>query len=217
MHILFFDTETNGLPPRDRNCLSNDVDKWPHIVQIAWQLWDFAEEPKLLNAYVAILKPEPGLVWNEGSQVIHGISKDRAEQEGLPGADVFAKFSTAASGANIIIAHNLAFDKPVLKACYYRLNRAETFSWWPGQEYCTMEATKSLCKLPSKFARPSDPYKWPKLDDLYKFLFGAVSTLDLHSADADVECLVSCFREMVRRELTPLDTWRRVLLARMRG
>jgi len=214
MHVLFFDTETNGLPPRDRNCLSSDVDKWPHIVQIAWQVWDFAEDPVLINAYVAILKPEPNLVWNEGSQKIHGISREKALTEGLPGNEVFAEFTAAAGTADIIIAHNLAFDKPVVMAAYYRINSGEKFSWWPSQNYCTMDNTKALCKLPSKFARPSDPYKWPSLGELYKFLFGTTSELSLHSADADVECLVTCFRELVRREVVPLETWRRVLRAR---
>lgn len=77
-----------------------------------------------------------------------------------------------------------------------------------------MEGTKALCKLPSKFARPSDPYKWPTLGELYKFLFGNTTELVLHSADADVECLVTCFRDLVRRDTVPLETWRRVLRAR---
>lgn len=215
MRILFFDTETNGLPPRDRNCLSSDVSKWPHIIQIAWQLWDFSEEPTCSSAYVAILKPDLDLVWNEGSATIHGISRERALSEGLPNELVLAEFRKIAQQADVVVAHNLAFDTPVLKAAYYRLNPNETFGWWPGQEYCTMQSTKALCKIPSKFAKPSDPYKWPTLGELYTFLFGSTTDLVLHSADADVACLVKCFRDLVRRDTVPLETWRRVLRARI--
>ena len=37
--FLIFDTETTGLPKRD-NAPVSEVDNWPRVVQIAWQLHD---------------------------------------------------------------------------------------------------------------------------------------------------------------------------------
>jgi len=215
MRILFFDTETNGLPPRDRTCLSNDAEKWPRVVQIGWHIVDYSSnDPVPCVAQVAILRPDESLEWNEGSANIHKISKQMALDQGVPGNEILAEFARDAATADVIIAHNLAFDKPVLKAEFYRMNSAETFTWWPGQEYCTMEGTKALCKLPSKFGRASDPYKWPQLGELYTFLFSNTTPLVLHSADADVKCLIDCFQALVLRDAVPLEMWRRVLRAR---
>ena len=44
--FLIFDTETTGLP-RDYNAALTDLDNWPRMVQIAWQLHD--KTGKLLN------------------------------------------------------------------------------------------------------------------------------------------------------------------------
>jgi len=217
MRILFFDTETNGLPPRDRSTLISDVDKWPHIVQLAWQYWDFTDsEPVCLSSRCEIIKPSETLEWNEESAAIHNISKTQALATGIPANELFAAFVETATNANIIVAHNLAFDRSILKAAIVRENPSASFLWWPSHDYCTMENTKALCKLPSKskFPKASDPYKWPTLGELHTFLFGNNDGFKFHSADADVDCMVKCFLELVKRKHVPIDTWRRVLASR---
>ena len=199
MNVLFFDTETNGLPLR-RNALTTDVENWPRIVQIAWQLWEVTPtDARRLAEASYIVKPEESLIWNNESAAIHKITKERALAEGLPGDVVLAQFRAVASNAKVLIAHNLAFDKPVLKAEFYRLNLTEQFLWWPPAEYCTMENTTALCKLPSRYG---SQYKFPKLSELHTFLFGPVGTsFEFHNAAGDVECLVQCFNELLRRRL----------------
>lgn len=208
MHILFFDTETNGLPT-DRWALTSDVSKWPHIVQIAWQLWSFELDGSgtCVEKQCFMIKPPSDLVWNAESAGIHKITKERALVEGTPGSEVMEIFKRVASRADVLVAHNLAFDKPVLRASYYRESPTANFSWWPATEYCSMENTKALCKLPSKWAKPHDPYKNPRLSELYTYLYGSGANVEFHSADGDVECLVLCFRELVRRRVVPLDLW----------
>lgn len=211
MRILFFDTETNGLPT-DRYALTTDVEKWPRIIQIAWQLWEFdsAESSGTrLCAESHIIRPPEDLVWNTESEGIHKISKARALSDGVPGDRVLAAFRTAASQAHVLSAHNMAFDKPVLRATYYRADPAERFSWWPSVDYCSMENTKMMCKLPSKYAKPHDPYKNPRLAELYKHLYGSEANVEFHSAAGDVECLVLCFLELWRLRRVPVDVWLR--------
>lgn len=217
MRILFFDTETNGLPPRDRSALISDVEKWPHIVQLAWQFWDFTNPDAVcLEKRCEIIKPPETLEWNEVSAGIHGISKAKALEVGVPASELFAAFVAVASTANVIVAHNLAFDRSILKAAMVRENPSASFLWWPSHDYCTMDSTKAMCKLPSKskFPKASDPYKWPTLGELHSFLFGNNDGFKLHSADGDVNCMVKCFQELVKRRHVPIDTWRRVLASR---
>ena len=212
LNILFFDTETNGLP-LDRRALTSDVSKWPHILQISWTLKAYTEKSsKTIETCTAYLKLPTDVSWNDESAKFHKISKNAIALEGQDPAVIFEQFKAAVQKSNVIVAHNLAFDKPVVRASFYRLNSTEAFTWWPGHEFCTMDSTKALCKLPTKFARPGDPWKWPTLPELYKFLYGTdISGVILHTAEGDVSVLIQCFDELVIRRVIPLDRWFAVL------
>lgn len=218
MRILYFDTETNGLP-KDRNALTRDVEKWPRIIQIAWQLWEYSEsgERKRISSESYIITPSHDTIWNAESEAIHKISRSRAEAEGVPQPSVLDVFKYVASMAHVLVAHNLAFDKSVLRAEYYRINSAEEFTWWPPAEYCSMEYTKMLCKLPTKYPKPHDPYKNPRLAELYKFLYDKEADVDFHNAAGDVECLVQAFHALVERRWVPIETWLRNFRVRPRA
>ena len=199
MNFLFFDTETNGLPKRRNAPLSNTAN-WPNVVQLAWEIWRYESGTYTkIDQQSFIVKMPLDFVWDAGSTKIHSIDRERSERDGTPGAIVLDKFKVAASQCQQIIAHNMAFDKPVLQCEYIRINPSETFSWWPATELCTMEKTKGLLKLKSLYPKPSDPYKFPKLQELYTYLFPDPHSLQFHSADVDVACLVRCFMELARR------------------
>lgn len=214
MRVLLFDTETNGLPLR-RYAGPDDTRNWPLIVQIAWQLVEFPTEsaaaaaaaaPVVLSTQCFIVRPDPATLWNEGSVVFHKISKETALSTGTPGDVVFAAFLRDATQASLLVAHNLAFDLPVVLCELIRHNLP--VAALPEERYCTMNGTKALCKLPSQYGRPEDPYKYPKLSELYSFLFGASSeAMAFHAADVDVECLARCFRELVRRGDLSIAAW----------
>lgn len=212
MKILFFDTETNGLP-KDRRALPRQTESWPRVVQLAWTLLEIQDDgsgSEICDARSAIINPGD-ISWDMKSSEIHGISQERAQSEGISAAQIFSQFQTIIRQAHIIVAHNLAFDKSVLYAEYYRLNPSETFDWWPPYEYCTMESTKHLCKLPfanGRPGRPNDPYKLPKLSELHTYLFGSVGDYAFHDALNDVQCTIACFQELLRRRLVaPFDQW----------
>ena len=70
---LIFDTETTGLP-KDYNAPHTNLDNWPRLVQIAWQLHD--NHGKLINAQNLIVKPE-GFTIPFNAEKIHGISTEK--------------------------------------------------------------------------------------------------------------------------------------------
>lgn len=205
MRILFFDTETSGLP-HVRKAPIELVENWPRIVQIAWQVLDFTKEdsPQLVKQVSYILRPDYD-TWDAKSESIHGISRERAETEGKIGKDVLREW-VEDSRDSVVVAHNLAFDKPVLLAECIRSGFGK--DCWPVREYCTMANSTSLLKLPSKYPKPHDPYKYPTLKELVTFLFGSSENIAFHTAGGDVECLVRCFRELLRRRVVCLDTLR---------
>ena len=213
MRILLFDTETNGLP-KNFNASPYATANWPIIITIAWQLHilDIATgELKHVESGDRIVKPGDSVVWDDGAVKFHGFTKERALVEGAPGSDIFADFMKLARTADVIVAHNISFDKSVLLAELIRLNPSMAMDWWPRFEYCTCNSTTAMCKLPSKNPKPHDPYKKPRLVELWEHLFEKKADFEFHTAAADVECMTQCFKELVRRRLVPLDLWARAL------
>jgi DNA polymerase III epsilon subunit-like protein len=204
MRVVYFDTETNGLP-KSRGGSDTDIKNHPEPVEIAWQIW---EDGKLVKRRVALIKPDPSIVWDAGSAMIHKIYKQFALDNGTPGADVFTEFKTDCRSCDVIIAHNLAFDLPVVKCACLRLWTTDLdFSWLPAKQICTMKLTTGVCKLPfvnSKFPRREGDYKQPRLAELHTYLFGNEGTYDAHRASSDVDCLVACSHELVRRNILVL-------------
>jgi DNA polymerase III epsilon subunit-like protein len=216
MHVLLFDTETNGLPKRFGAPI-HALDNWPNILSIAWQIWDMNatdSSQTFVEKRNYFLNPPPTLVWNAEAEKIHGLRRDFLETEGHDIRVVLDEFMRAASACQLIVAHNLQFDKSVLLAEMLRQNPKMVMNWWPRFEYCTCNNTKALCKLPPSVKlrpNPSDPYKMPKLVELWKFLYGGDATFSFHSAEGDTECLVQIFRELLHRNVLDLGLWERSL------
>lgn len=207
MFILFFDTETNGLPVGRNSSNPND---WPDIIQIAWQLWDYRvmSHPSRVDSANHIVKPRPDIVWDNEAAAVHGISYERANASGSDIHDVLAQFRDIARRTNVLVAHNLQFDEAIVKNACIRIGM-DYISWWPRNSYCTLKSSTLLCKIPGRYVkRPSlEPFKYPRLAELYVKLYGNESNLRFHDAGEDVECLVQCFQELMRLRRVPTYEW----------
>ena len=202
MRILFLDTETNGLP-KNRYAPFTMTAAWPTLVQVAWEVWEFSDTQSYVKLQQASFLIQPEGEWSEEAAAIHGITQAQAEA-GVSSRHALRILAEDAAECQMVVAHNLAFDKPVLLAATLRANLNPR--WWPLHELCTMKATKEICKIPStsKWAA-EDPYKWPRLSELWTTLWPTrpVPT-NLHNAAEDVAVLVTCFQELLRRNLLVL-------------
>ena len=211
MRILFLDTETNGLP-KNRYAPYTMTEAWPPIAQLAWQVWDISVGKvavKLCDSSF-IVKPAAGQVWNLDAAAIHGITEAVAKK-GKNIAAVMSCFTEDAAECDIAVAHNMAFDKNVLWAASHRLD-VDPRTWWPEKDVCTMLETVAICKIPStsKFATAKDPYKWPRLSEVWMTLFPDVAVPSgLHDARQDVTVMVTCFPALLERRLLVLEDTRR--------
>lgn len=61
---------------------------------------------------------------------------------------------------------------------------------------CTMQSSTDFCAIPSNSYYGG--YKWPKLEELYRKLFGRMFD-DAHDALADVSATKECYFELRRR------------------
>ena len=186
-YLLFFDTETTGLP-KDYNAPSSNTFNWPRLVQLSWILTD--EERHRIRKRNLIVKPD-GFVIPVDSTLIHGITTERANEEGIPLADAIEQFKADLEMATFIVGHNVNFDKKVVGAEMIRLGMADEME--SKKSYCTMLSSINYCKILGK-----DGYKYPKLQELYRKLFGKEFE-DAHDALCDTEATEKCFWELKKQ------------------
>ena len=187
--LLFFDTETTGVP-LNYKASSSDTKNWPRLVQLAWVLTD--EEGNRIHTGNLIVKPEGFIIPTDATRV-HGITTQRANEEGVPLAEVIEQFKADLDVATYIVGHNIEFDKKIMGAEMIRLGMKDIMD--SKKSYCTMQSSINFCKILGKYG-----YKYPKLQELYKKLFGTEFD-NAHDAMNDIEATEKCFWELRKRKL----------------
>jgi len=186
---LIFDTETTGLPKR-WDAPYTDVDNWPRVVQIAWQLHD--DMGNMVDHQDYLITPD-GYDIPYDSERIHGISTALAQEKGEPLVAVLEKFNQALAQSTFVVGQNLKFDLNVTGAEFERTAIPNKLQEIPVLDTCT-EHTAQLCQLPGgRYGK----FKLPTLTELHEFLFKE-SFGEAHNATADVEATTRCFLELVR-------------------
>ena len=186
---LIFDTETTGLPKDDKAPISNS-ENWPRVVQIAWQLHD--EMGNLVEHQDFLIKPEDYNI-PFGSEQIHGISTELAQEQGKDLSEVLHIFNEALQKADFVVGHNIKFDINVTGAEFYRKG-IETGLMEAKLLNTASEKTAQICQLPGG---RGGRFKYPKLGELYRHLF-QTDFVEAHNATADVEANTRAFLELIR-------------------
>ncbi len=189
---LIFDTETTGLP-KNFNAPITDLDNWPRVIQLAWQLHD--EMGNLIEQKDFIIKPEGFNIPFESEQ-IHGISTELALQEGRELKEVLSIFNESLKKAEFVVGHNINFDLNVTGAEYIRAGLKTPLLDKKKLNTAT-EITANLCQLPGG---RGGKFKIPKLGELYRHLFDE-DFVEAHNATADVEATARIFLELIRTGL----------------
>jgi len=194
MLVLLFDTETNGLPI-GYNPSIFDHEKWPYILQLSYILYDI-ENNNLIELKDFIINSK-GKINNE-SYKINNISEKLCKRKGIDIKIALNYFNNALQMCDLVIAHNLSFDKRMIMVEGIRNNINQSFSKKNDlgikikkKEYCTMKNTINLCKIEKINKYGNKYYKYPKLIELYSMLFNNCDVKNLHDSMADI---LVCFR-----------------------
>ena len=189
MNILFFDTETTGkadfkAPPGPNQ---------PELVQFAAMLVD-DEAGRVLRATSVIVLPAGDIP--EETVAIHGITPEMTRKYGVePHAALLWLWRTL-KVTDLVVCHNVDFDMKIMRSEAIRnghialdrdLTKIDTF--------CTMHESAPLVRLPGKY----NEFKWPKLSELHKFLFGE-DFEGAHDALTDVRATMRCYFGMKERQ-----------------
>lgn len=191
MNILILDTESTGLPVEEKDPF-HYPEYWPRLVQLAWILSD---DEQILEEHNFIIAPE-GFSIPKSASEIHGITTERAKEEGKPLQEVLNIFSQALGKAEVIVGHNIGFDRSVLTAEFARAKQNAPILGLPY--HCTMKSTTDLCKLPTKVRGRG--FKWPSLTELHTHLFNEPFD-EVHNALEDVRACSRCYFELKRQGL----------------
>jgi DNA polymerase-3 subunit epsilon len=194
--VLVFDLETNALL---RDDLPDDHPVQPHPVQVAAVLLDSAW--RQLDELDVIVRPQ-GWVIPAAASRVHGITMERALEEGVPEAVALGRFLALAAQAHVRVAHNETFDSRVLRIALGRLVR----DWDSLPAFCTMEATRDICRLPPTdrmLATGRTGHKSPKLGESYQHLLARPMPGAAHDAMSDCQAAADIFAELTRRGLVP--------------
>jgi DNA polymerase III epsilon subunit-like protein len=195
MKVLVFDTETTGLPT-ERNASIMDLHKWPHIVQLSYILFD-TDSREILSMRDDLIKIPLDVEITPGSEAIHHISRVMCEANGICITDALNYFNKKLGLADIIIGHNIAFDKQLLMVECMRVNIRQRFTinGVRKEEFCTMKKGTDICQLVKTNANGTTYFKYPTLSELHLKLF-AEEPQGVHNAFIDVLICLRCYLQI---------------------
>ena len=194
--VLFFDTETTGVPDRSANWETDFAD-YPHIVQLAWM-----HGCKVENH---IIRPDGWDIPQETVD-IHGITTEYALEHGEPFAMVIDLFIADCHESGLICAHNIHFDTSIIKANilrelgreYYDAEGVED-ALFKGKRIDTMRPTMKWVDARMSNGR----LKFPRLEELYSRCFPG-ETFPAHDALEDVKAVARCLPVILENGLVEL-------------
>ena len=192
MRILFFDTETTGLP-KNWNAPIEQLENWPRVVQIAWQVYDL--QGKLIEEKEYVIKPNGFEIPIEASNV-HKITTQKAHEIGVDLSLILGIFSNAIKDSDLLVAHNYSFDYSIIGAELLRNGLENTLK--NKEHICTMKSSTDFCKISGPYG-----YKWPKLEELHDILFS--ESFNAHDALDDIKATARCFWELYSKKVITLN------------
>lgn len=181
---LFIDTETSGMPLWHERHFD---ERQPWTVQIAMIL---ADKDHVVRSFGALIQPNGREIPDDVIQ-IHGITKEQCERYGIDEKIVAWTVLDMAQQADRIVCHSVGFDVKMVRGIIYRQYGEEKSDWFNSlPTYCTMKASTPLLKIPGKKG-----FKYPKLQELYQFLFNEYFD-DAHDAMNDIVATWRCYYKL---------------------
>lgn len=167
----------------------------PRLVQFAALLTD--DLGAEISSISVIIRPD-GFTIPDEAAAIHGITTELAMDRGVDcyvARNVYRRWWDAAKA---VVGHNVDFDLFIMDGELFRYNGCPYVWAKPRDIFCTMQATTSICKIPSPYGY-SD-FKWPKLQEAYKHIFNC-EFCGAHDALADVRACAKIYFWLKEQEL----------------
>ena len=169
--MIFFDLETTGLPKAE----GSDLDMQPKIIEFGAIKLD---EDLVESDRIEFLC-NPGYPLEPIITKITGI-KDEDLKDEKPFIANYQRVCEFFLGEKTVVAHNLPFDRKILKFELERLDKLTKFPW-PYEHICTVEIGEGVWG------------KKRKLGDIYAEISGK-KIEGAHRSTADIEAMIEIFK-----------------------
>lgn len=196
MKVLVFDTETTGLPSNNYEAQKGKwYNFWGHIVQLSWILYD-TETNSIIQQEDKIIKLDENIELPESSVNIHGITREIMNIKGNKLMESIDLFINSLEICDMIMGHNVNFDINMVRAEMIRSGAIDYFKLLNVPIVCTMKKYRKYCKiLTTSKVTGNKYYKYPKLMELHKKVFGNIPN-NLHNALIDVIACLRCYMKI---------------------
>lgn len=183
--MLFYDTETTGLPDWK---VPSDSEHQPHLVQLGAILAD-ADTQRVISSLDLIVKPDG---WEMPQEVtdIHGITTEYAQAVGVDESLAVSLLLDIWKGC-LRVAHNRTFDQRIIRIATKRYCSEEAIDEWADKDShdCTMLMAKPIMQL---LPKGRYGFKSPKLGEAYTHFTGKPLE-NAHSAMADARACMAVY------------------------
>lgn len=225
-YVMAFDVETTGLlyRPELKSKTNKDnesveeinvrkqiyLNQSPYITQLCYIIYD-AESRTTEETFCSYVKIPDNVVITEEITKLTGFTREYSDS-GMDITDVLAKFHEKYKKSDIIVAHNIGFDKEMInielsrnqhnlppEIAGFRIDNNTVYSVDKKILYCTMYHGRFICNLKFSYTAADGTEKTkiknPKLCELYEKIFGYVPD-GLHDAFNDTFACLRCFASM---------------------
>lgn len=189
--VLFYDTETSGLPLFDQ---PSEDPRQPHIVQLGALLVDL-DSRKVISALDVIVRPDGWTIPDEVAAV-HGITTEHAAAVGVAESMAVGMLMELWERAEFRVAHNEPFDARILRIGLMRHESAKHADLWKaGAAECTAALATPILKIPptAKMIRAGfNKFKTANLGEAFEFFTGR-KLEGAHRAMVDCEACMQVY------------------------
>jgi DNA polymerase-3 subunit epsilon len=193
MATLFFDTETTGMWQWKKR--DSDPSQ-PNLAQLAAILVD-DNTRREMTSLATLIVPEHDWKMEPGAQNVHGISMDMMRQYGVTLDNVCHTFYDMIGSADVIVAHNLSFDKKIMKRALKLIGAFDDVDdvFDKRENRCTMLKSTPILQIPKARGVGS---KWPKLEEAHRMFFNEEMS-GAHDAMVDTRACMRVYFELIDR------------------
>lgn len=192
--ILFFDTETTGLPLWSE---PSEHPGQPHIVSASGMIERPGDDVTIFDM---VVKPDGWEIPDDAAK-IHGITTDMALEKGEDALTVLVSVFQMIMLADLVVGHGIDFDMRLMRIAAHRHKLGDPEQLKEKKTFCTMRASTPLCQLPAtvRMMRAGrNTYKTPKLSEAYKFFFDE-ELQGAHNSLNDVRACQRIYKELQLR------------------
>ena len=115
MKFLIYDTETTGLPIKQKNNQPIKFMEYPHIVQFSFIIYD-TETSSIVKIFDEIIHLRDNVLIPQETINIHGVTNEMSQQSTMTINYCLINFMNECKNVDLIVGHNLEFDNKMVIA-----------------------------------------------------------------------------------------------------